>query len=112
MQQQNTSGQQPPVMNEPPRVITTKDALYLKDHMSWHLMTMKKCAHYAQECTDPEIRQALDQAGRMHQKHYQMLLKHCQNNNTAEMAKVPQPKPGQQQQQGQQQNQQNQQQMQ
>ncbi|UVI29198.1 hypothetical protein [Paenibacillus spongiae] len=91
MQQYQTQGQQQqqPVMMQPPQVITTKDCLYLKDQLSWELIAMKKCHHLAQECTDPEIRQAIDQAGQMHQRHYQLLVKHLQNNNNAEMAKVP-----------------------
>jgi hypothetical protein len=91
MQQQQMGQTQQPLMMEPPAVITTKDLLYLKDHLSWQLNAMKKCAHYAQECQDPQVRQALDEAGKMHQRHYQMLLKYCQYNNTQAMASVPQP---------------------
>lgn len=91
MQQTQAQGQQQqPVMAQPPQVITTKDCLYLKDELSWELIAMKKCHHLAQECTDPEIKQAIDKAGQMHQRHYQLLLKHLQNNNNAEMAKLPQ----------------------
>lgn len=92
MQQNQVQGQQQqqPLMMQPPQVITTKDCLYLKDQLSWELIAMKKCHHFAQECTDPEIKQAIDKAGQMHLRHYQLLLKHLQNNNNAEMAKVPQ----------------------
>jgi hypothetical protein len=91
MQQQGmTNQQQQPIMMEPPKVITTKDLLYLKDQMSWQLNAMKKCAHFANECTDPDVKQAIDNAGRMHQRHYQMLLQHCQNNNTLQMSQMPQ----------------------
>jgi hypothetical protein len=94
MQQQSMNTQQQqmqqPLMMEPPQVITSKDLLYLKDQMSWQLNAMKKCAHFAQECSDPQIKQALDDTGRMHQRHYQMLLKHCQNNNAQVMSQVPQ----------------------
>lgn len=82
--------QQQPLMAVPPKVITTKDCSYLKDELSWELLAMKKCHHFAQECQDPEIKQAIDKAGQMHQRHYQMLLKHLQNNNQAAMANVPQ----------------------
>lgn len=84
-QQQNT------VMQVPPQVVTVKDSLYLKDQLSWELLAMKKCRHFAQECSDPEIVQMIDKAGQMHQRHFNLLLKHLQNNNTAEMKKVPQP---------------------
>ena len=79
-----------PVLPQPPQVITTKDHLYVKDQLSWELIAMKKCHHFAQECTNAEIRQAIDKAGHMHQRHYTLLLKHLQNNNTAEMQKVQQ----------------------
>ncbi|WP_166243292.1 hypothetical protein [Paenibacillus turpanensis] len=82
--------QQQPVMQQPPQVITTKDYLYLKDQLSWELIAMKKCRHFAAECMDTEIRDAIDKAGQMHQRHYELLLKHLQNNNTAEMQKVQQ----------------------
>jgi hypothetical protein len=88
--QQQQQLQQQPLMQVPPQVVTTKDFLYLKDQLSWELLAMKKCRHFAQECTDPEIRMAIDKAGQMHQRHYMLLLKHLQNNNTAEMQKVPQ----------------------
>lgn len=89
MEQNQTQGQQP-IIPQPPQVITTKDHLYLKDQLSWELVAMKKCRHFAQECSDPEISQAIDKAGQMHLRHYELLLKHLQNNNTAEMQKVPQ----------------------
>lgn len=91
MQQQNLGQtQQPPLTKQPPAVITTKDLLYLKDHLSWQLNAMKKCAHYARECQDPQLRQALDKAGSMHQRHYQTLLTYCQYNNAKAMAAVSQ----------------------
>lgn len=63
---------------QPPFMLTPKDLLYLEDEMSWELNAMKKCHHYAQLCTDPQIAQILDQTGRMHQDHYQRLLGHLQ----------------------------------
>lgn len=71
--QQTQSGQ---VMPEPPQVISTKDLNYLKDAMSWEIVAMKKYYHFSEECQDPEIKQLFDKAGQMHQKHYDMLLKH------------------------------------
>lgn len=87
MNQLQSQGQQN-VLQQPPQVITTKDHLYLKDQLSWELIAMKKCRHMASECSDQEISQAIDQAGQMHQRHYELLLKHLQNNNTAEMQNV------------------------
>jgi len=75
---------------EPPQVITTKDALYLKDAMSWELVAFKKLHFLAQQAKDPEVRQHLEKAGQMHQKHYQTLLRHLQTNNQAAMNAISQ----------------------
>lgn len=90
--QSQTQGQQQqqPILPEPPQVITTKDCMYLKDQMSWELIAMKKCRHFAAECSDPEIAQIMDRAGQMHQRHFEMILKHLQNDNTTEMQRVQQ----------------------
>ncbi|MFY0544006.1 ferritin-like domain-containing protein [Brevibacillus sp. H7] len=74
----------------PPRVITTKDCSYLKDALSWELLSFKKFHFFAQQATDPQVKQALEQAGQMHQRHYQTLLTHLQVDNNAAMAKIPQ----------------------
>ncbi|WP_407926889.1 spore coat protein [Capillibacterium thermochitinicola] len=49
-----TSGQQAQlgnvtvgVMTSPPDIITDKDLSYLKDALSWELLAMKKCSHWA-----------------------------------------------------------------
>ena len=67
-----------------------RDSLYLKDQLSWELLAMKKCRHFAAECSDAEIAQAIDKAGQMHQRHYTLLLQHLQNDNTQQMKNVPQ----------------------
>ncbi|WP_420838431.1 hypothetical protein [Caldalkalibacillus thermarum] len=90
-QQQQPVNQQQPLMPRPPQVITSKDLAYLTDQLSWQLTATKKCHHFAQECIDSEIKAALDQAGKMHMRHYQMLLRHCQHNNTQVMQSIPQP---------------------
>jgi hypothetical protein len=69
---------------EPPVVITTKDLLYIKDALSWELLAFKKFHFLAGQAQNPEIKQALDQVGQMHQRHYQKLISHLQiNNNNA-----------------------------
>lgn len=75
---------------QPPRAITTKDCSYLKDALSWKLLAFKKLHFFAQQATDPEVKQALEKAGQMHQRHYQKLLTHLQVNNAAVMASIPQ----------------------
>jgi len=77
-----------PIPN-PPRAISTKDLSYLKDALSWELNAFKKFHFYAQQVQDPQIKQALEQAGHMHQRHYQRLLGHLQVNNTAVMSSLP-----------------------
>lgn len=85
---QNAQNQQP-LMMTPPAVVTTKDLQYLKDAMSWLLIAAKKCAHFAQEAECSQVKQALEQAGQTHQKHYNMLLRHCQTNNLRQMTQLP-----------------------
>lgn len=92
---------QPPVQQQvpipvPPRVITTKDLLYLKDAMSWELTAFKKFHFFAGQAKDPQVKQALDKAGQMHQRHYQKLLTHLQVDNNAAMANLPRPQQSQQ----------------
>lgn len=90
MQQTQTLDTAQPLMQVPPAVITTKDSLYLKDELSWELLAMKKCSHNARECSDPEIRQAIDKAGLMHQQHYTRILKFLQTNNNQATSSMPQ----------------------
>ena len=73
----------------PPRAISTKDSLYLKDALSWELSAFKKFHFLAEQAQDPEIKQALDNAGRMHQNHYQRILTHLQVDNNTAMANMP-----------------------
>jgi hypothetical protein len=75
----------------PPRVITTKDLLYLKDALSWELGAFKKFHFFAQQAANPQIKQSLDKAGQMHQRHYQKLLTHLQVDNNTAMANLPRP---------------------
>ncbi|MEJ8546831.1 ferritin-like domain-containing protein [Brevibacillus borstelensis] len=86
---------------QPPRAITTKDCSYLKDALSWQLVAFKKFHFFAQQATDPQVKQALEKAGQMHQRHYQKLLTHLQVNNAAAMASIPQAQTQQQQNQAQ-----------
>jgi hypothetical protein len=80
--QQNQAASKP-VMMTPPNIITTKDLSYLRDAMSWELLAAKKCAHFANECTDAKVAQAIHRVGQMHIRHYQQLLRHCQGTNAA-----------------------------
>ncbi|MDQ0257603.1 hypothetical protein J2S74_005065 [Evansella vedderi] len=85
MQQQQSAGQQGQqqqnIMQQPPNVVTTKDHLYINDMLSWNLLAMKKAHFFAQQCTDQQIAQALEQAGKMHYAHYQTILNHLNQQN-------------------------------
>lgn len=73
----------------PPPAITTKDLMYLKDAMSWELLAFKKFHFLAEHATNPQIKQALDKVGRMHQDHFQRLLNHLQVDNNTVLASMP-----------------------
>jgi hypothetical protein len=85
MQMQNM---QAPIPN-PPRAITTKDLLYIKDVLSWELMAFKKFHFFAQQVSSPELKQVLEKIANMHQNHFQRLLPHLQVNNNAALASLP-----------------------
>lgn len=81
MQQQTNPSQQQGIMPQPPTVVTSKDHLYITDMLSWNLLAMKKAHFFAQQCTDSEIKTAIEQAGQMHQRHYQKIIGNLQNQN-------------------------------
>jgi hypothetical protein len=81
---------QAPIPN-PPRAITSKDILYLKDALSWELLAFKKFHFLAQQVTNEEIKVVLENAGRMHQNHFERLLTHLQVNNNVAMSAIPNP---------------------
>lgn len=67
------------IMSQPPNVVTVKDHLYITDMLSWNLLAMKKCHFFAQQCTDQDVKQAIEKAGQMHARHYQKILQHMQH---------------------------------
>lgn len=81
-QQAQLGNQTVGVMGNPPDVITDKDLSYLKDALSWELLAMKKCNHWAGMCQDQEIRNLISKAGQMHQQHYTRLLNELNANKT------------------------------
>ncbi|WNF36477.1 hypothetical protein RJD24_18945 [Bacillaceae bacterium IKA-2] len=81
MQQQTNQMQQQGIMPQPPSIVTSKDQLYITDMLSWNLLATKKAHFFAQQCTDSEIKTSLEQAGQMHQRHYQKIIGHLQNQN-------------------------------
>ncbi|MBP2077105.1 hypothetical protein [Oceanobacillus polygoni] len=79
-QQPNQSQSQPPVFQEPPQVITGKDFNYLKDMLSWNLLGFKKAHFAAGQCQDQQVVVALEKACMMHERHYQRILQHLDQN--------------------------------
>ena len=84
MQQQNFNmqNQQGSLMQQPPGVVSTKDALYLTDMLSWNLLASKKAHFFAQQCQDSELKAEAEKCGQMHQQHYQQLLGHINEHLT------------------------------
>ncbi len=73
-QAQSTQAQTSAHLQEAPAVLTGKDLNYINDMMAWNLTAAKKAHFYAQHCQDQEIKQAIDAAGQMHQRHYDQFL--------------------------------------
>ncbi|UQD51013.1 hypothetical protein C0971_02445 [Bacillus methanolicus] len=79
-QQPNQSQNEQPVFQEPPQMITTKDFYYLTDMLSWNLLGFKKAHFAASQCQDQQIVTALEKACMMHERHYQRILQHLEQN--------------------------------
>lgn len=78
-QQQMTATRQQQVMTQPPDVLSTKDLSYLHDLLSWNLLGAKRAHFIAQQVQDQEVKNIIEQAGRMHERHYQILLNHLKS---------------------------------
>ncbi|QQK82032.1 hypothetical protein HUG20_16565 [Salicibibacter cibi] len=74
MQQQPGQSGQQNMMMEPPKVLSTKDQLYLSDMLNWNLTATKKANFYAGQCNDNDIKSACQRVAQMHENHYQTLL--------------------------------------
>ncbi|UII55461.1 hypothetical protein LS684_17785 [Cytobacillus spongiae] len=86
MQQQNMNTQNQPMMyQQPPQVITTKDSLYLTDMLSWNLIAMKKAHFYAEHCQIPQLKAEFEKCGQMHQRHYEQILTHLNQQNQPQL---------------------------
>lgn len=70
-------------INQPPNVVSTKDQLYIADMLSWNLNACKKAHFFAQQCENQDVKSALDEAGQMHQRHFQKILKHLNGNQNS-----------------------------
>ncbi|KAB2492289.1 hypothetical protein [Priestia endophytica] len=84
MNEQSTNQSQPMFM-EPPKVISTKDALYIADMLTWNLVAMKKAHFFASHCQDAEIAQEIEKVCKMHQRHYERILPHLENTQSQQI---------------------------
>ncbi|RKN87013.1 hypothetical protein D7M11_01625 [Paenibacillus ginsengarvi] len=72
--QQQNQQQQNQNMTADRNTVSDKELHYLKDFLSWELLAVKKCKDAADACTDPAIRQMIEQTGQKHVAHYESLL--------------------------------------
>lgn len=61
-------------MNTVPKMISTKDLDYICDMFNWNFTACKKAYHFAQECTDKDVANILNEAAAMHKEHCQFLI--------------------------------------
>lgn len=57
-------------------MLSNKELNYLKDHLSWELLAVKKYHHYADQMEDQGLKQLAHEIGQLHQNRYQTLLDH------------------------------------
>lgn len=62
-------------------MLTDKEVNYVKDHLSWELLAVKKCHMYADQMQDEELKSLVHELGQLHQNRYQRLLKHLNQAN-------------------------------
>ncbi|SFC28036.1 hypothetical protein SAMN05443252_102537 [Bacillus sp. OV322] len=73
---QNQQGASAQIMQQPPQILSSKDAMYLTDMLTWNLLAVKKARFFAEQSQNPKVVQALNQCGQMHQRHYETILSH------------------------------------
>ncbi len=61
--------------------IASKELNYVKDFLSWEILSLKKCNQYAQQETNPQRKQLLMDAVNIHQKNYMNLLSYVNQAN-------------------------------
>ncbi|MGI6711502.1 MAG: hypothetical protein ACOX4L_02015 [Bacillota bacterium] len=54
--------------------ISTKELNYIKDILSWELLSTKKCFQYAHQETNPQHQKLFFDTANMHQQNYLSLL--------------------------------------
>ena len=54
--------------------LTEKELSAIEDPLSSEKLLIAKCKEYAQQCTDPELKQKCNAIAGKHQTHYEKLL--------------------------------------
>lgn len=54
--------------------LTEKELSAIEDQLSSEKLLIAKCKEYAQQCTDPELKQKCNAIEGKHQTHYEKLL--------------------------------------
>lgn len=60
-------------MNTVPLMISTKDLTYITDMFDWNFIASKKAHHFANEITDPDIKELIERVSNMHAEHCRKL---------------------------------------
>lgn len=61
--------------------LSTKEINYLRDTLSWELLSAKKCFQYAHQESNPSHQKVFFDAARMHQQNYTNLLNYVDQIN-------------------------------
>lgn len=62
-------------MKELPKIISTKDLSYIEDSLNWNHTIIKLYMHFQESVCDEEICEFIEESIKMHEKHYNKLLK-------------------------------------
>lgn len=57
-------------------LVAQKELEFLDELISAEMLAATKFTTYSQMCTDPQLKQYLQQAAQAHQRHYSALMKH------------------------------------
>lgn len=58
--------------------LSTKEVNYIKDLLSWELLTTKKCFQYGSQETNPARQKIFFDAANMHEQNYLSLLNYAE----------------------------------
>lgn len=56
------------------RPISTKELNYVRDHLSWELLSAKACRDAANATPEEKFKRLFDETGSVHQRNYESLM--------------------------------------